>query len=662
MTAQLAPTPVFRSVDAFGFPLYLGQLATFIAGTNTPQATYKDSTQVATNTNPIILNPRGECNLWLDPTKAYKFTLSDAAGNLIWTVDNITIGNANPSYSIIPTTDNLYNLGSPTFSWANIYAKGDLFLGPTLIPLFDPTTGVIGYFPRTAAEIALSVTPVNFSYPPMYVDRYGTNTIPGTTSMVIAFNAALKVAKYASLTAAFSGVVRYGATGTYFLDSPLDCTTSPGGIPSQNGFTIRNEGNPLCNTTNPPNTASILAKHQGHVFDCTGTYGINFENVTISTDVTTYPKTGWLLARGTDGNSQIIHLKDCRFIGKASVAVLYNYGSENFLAQACVFIQAATDAGSKVVAVTSSNILAQSSTFQTIATGIKPTTVQTFRDGEYQHNGGSATSDVFYFENSSKVTIDGPFMDSVPASTSIRSLIYVDTTNGPTNTVSLRGITSESAATHLPTYGLYLGDTAAAVSYWVIDGCDLSCNTSRIFANTAVICDDFHVRAVSSDNGAGNYNFVGTLQNSCIEEFATNILIGTSKNNQLATSGNNLTVTTRNADFWNDVTTNTWTQNTSALTITGALTVSSKKLANVGPLVFFNIQLSAATSIVCAAGTNLGGLPRGATANSSMVNVQNGATNVEIGQGSVNGTNVVLPAINVGANVPVIISGWAYIA
>lgn len=90
MTATvLAPYLKQRFVDANGAALYLGTVATFQAGTSTPIVTYKDSTGVATNTNPITLNPRGECDIWLLPNVAYKFQVNDAAGNLIWTEDNV---------------------------------------------------------------------------------------------------------------------------------------------------------------------------------------------------------------------------------------------------------------------------------------------------------------------------------------------------------------------------------------------------------------------------------------------------------------------------------------------------------------------------------------------------------------------------------------------
>jgi len=55
------------------------------------------------------------------------------------------------------------------------------------------TQSLIGetLYPRTAAEIAAGVTPVNYSYAPGNVLRYGTNTTPGTTNMTTAINNAI---------------------------------------------------------------------------------------------------------------------------------------------------------------------------------------------------------------------------------------------------------------------------------------------------------------------------------------------------------------------------------------------------------------------------------------------------------------------------------------
>lgn len=167
MTAQLAPNPVFRATDGNGAPLFQGQLFTYAAGTTTPQATYVDSTQTTPNANPVILNARGECPLWLDPTKSYKFDLFDKNGNHIpgWPVDNIAGGSL--SGSIIPTVNNLFTLGNPSFSFANLY------LGPNGAAVLDTVSGNIGYYARTAAEIAASVTPIDFAWRPLDPKRYG---------------------------------------------------------------------------------------------------------------------------------------------------------------------------------------------------------------------------------------------------------------------------------------------------------------------------------------------------------------------------------------------------------------------------------------------------------------------------------------------------------
>ena len=87
-TTSLAPTPKLQFFDANGAPLVGGKLYTYAAGTTTPLASYTDSTGNTANTNPIILDSRGEANVWLSGA-IYKFALYDSTNVLIWTVDNI---------------------------------------------------------------------------------------------------------------------------------------------------------------------------------------------------------------------------------------------------------------------------------------------------------------------------------------------------------------------------------------------------------------------------------------------------------------------------------------------------------------------------------------------------------------------------------------------
>lgn len=87
----LAPYLKQRWVDGNGNALYQGTINTYAAGTLTPIATYKDSTGGTQNTNPIVLNARGECDLYLLSNVAYKFIVADVNGNLIpgGTIDNV---------------------------------------------------------------------------------------------------------------------------------------------------------------------------------------------------------------------------------------------------------------------------------------------------------------------------------------------------------------------------------------------------------------------------------------------------------------------------------------------------------------------------------------------------------------------------------------------
>jgi len=73
--------------DASGKPLSGGKVWTYVAGTLTPLASYTDATGLVANTNPVILDARGECSLWL--AGSYKIVLMDALNVTIYTQDVI---------------------------------------------------------------------------------------------------------------------------------------------------------------------------------------------------------------------------------------------------------------------------------------------------------------------------------------------------------------------------------------------------------------------------------------------------------------------------------------------------------------------------------------------------------------------------------------------
>lgn len=94
MTAVLSPLAKQQFFDNNGRPLVGGKLFTYIAGTTTKQPTFINSAGITQNANPVILNYRGEADLWVPPNVAFKYVLApssdtDPPTNPIWTVDNL---------------------------------------------------------------------------------------------------------------------------------------------------------------------------------------------------------------------------------------------------------------------------------------------------------------------------------------------------------------------------------------------------------------------------------------------------------------------------------------------------------------------------------------------------------------------------------------------
>lgn len=121
--ALLSPNPKQQFFDANGEPLVGGKVYTYEAGTSTPVATYVDSAGVTQNTNPIILDSRGMCNIWLLDTVNYKYVVKDADDVLIFTTDNIGVTLTTASFATPPV------LGSDT---PNVVYATDLYASGTV--------------------------------------------------------------------------------------------------------------------------------------------------------------------------------------------------------------------------------------------------------------------------------------------------------------------------------------------------------------------------------------------------------------------------------------------------------------------------------------------------------------------------------------------------
>lgn len=137
MTASLAPALVFRGFDNNGNPLANGLLNTYAAGTTTPQATYVDSTQVNQNANPVVLNARGECNLWLNPSLFYKFVLTDQFGNPIYSVDQVpgssgALSGSIPANGIFLPATNTLGFATNGTNWTTLGPSGSWIMNSNL--------------------------------------------------------------------------------------------------------------------------------------------------------------------------------------------------------------------------------------------------------------------------------------------------------------------------------------------------------------------------------------------------------------------------------------------------------------------------------------------------------------------------------------------------
>jgi hypothetical protein len=158
--AALTPTAKMQFFKADGTPLVGGKLYTYTAGTTTPQTTYTDSSGGTANTNPVILDSRGEANIWLGGA-TYKFKLADANDVEIWTVDNISAptSGVSPALSGNVTIDT--NSSSPalkiTQTGTGYALRVQDSVDPDLTSFVIDSTGNVGIgtvSPATALEIA----------------------------------------------------------------------------------------------------------------------------------------------------------------------------------------------------------------------------------------------------------------------------------------------------------------------------------------------------------------------------------------------------------------------------------------------------------------------------------------------------------------------------
>lgn len=86
--AALMPQGKQQYFTAGGIPLVGGKVYTYAAGTTTPLATYTTAAASTPNTNPVILDSRGEASIFFSAVN-YKIVVKDSLDSTIWTQDNL---------------------------------------------------------------------------------------------------------------------------------------------------------------------------------------------------------------------------------------------------------------------------------------------------------------------------------------------------------------------------------------------------------------------------------------------------------------------------------------------------------------------------------------------------------------------------------------------
>lgn len=492
-----------------------------------------------------------------------------------------------------------------------------------------------------AQETAAGVVPVNLGYPPFSVDRYATNSVPGTTDMSAAFNKAVHVAMISG------GEVTYGLTAPYLLAAAINCTF--GSSANQWGIRIRN----LCGTTIDPANQTLIAKHNAAaVFDCTGNDNITFQDLSLTTDAATFPQTGVLHARSNiaGSNSQMIRHFNSRILGKFSVACFYNYGSEDDDLFGCYFWNTNTNAGTSTRIYTGTNIKALSSAFAADPFG-NAFLIRTGAQSCIDHNAfgcqdyniaGSGTSDCVYLESTDSYKSYGGWAYSASASSNGRSLVYVDLSVSTCNFCVIDGLTGEHSGQEQAN-GILFSNNAQTPSHWSIRGCKLAAVTAGLAAGAAVTLDDINYFGNSCPD-AGQVAIAGQLQNSTMDfGDETVVVIGTSKQNSLRGSTGLWTITTRNKDSWLDFGPTNRTiaavVTSGGITSTGGGIVARAEIIFDGPKFTYQVLLASGSgNLAIAAGSTLtlttpGGQPL-TLADTS------GATVMDITAGTTNGAQV----------------------
>lgn len=399
-------------------------------------------------------------------------------------------------------------------AYANKYLSFDANGNPQPAALTSSgaiTTSILAPFlnlAQSAAEVSAGVVPSNLQYPVGYVDRYGTNTTPGTTDMTSAFNSAILVASKMGCS------VTWGATAPYRCNSPINATGVRGIV-----FNDQSSGN------YSNNTPSVIIGHTGHGFDIATSTELTFNNITFSNVSGTVPKTCFFSARNAGGAGCGIHrFNNCRLAFNATFSwFFYGYGSEENTFYGCETTN--NQAGSGLYSHNATNPSAYTSSFVTIASGAQSNAVHHhYAFGVFNFgNSGSQTETCFVLENAVNFTAHGGIWAVA------HGLAYVNVIgNTATLNLTFDSIRGEPLGGGLqPLNGVLVSNTAGVHQSWVFNNVTVDSPGYLLVFNTAQTPSIQNLAMRASTCTSGKVLQAYTMTNSFIETMGDSVVTGT---------------------------------------------------------------------------------------------------------------------------------------
>lgn len=159
--SSILPNGKTQFFDINGRPLVNGKVFYYEPNTETPKATYADADSTIPNTNPVVLDGRGEAAIW--GTGMYRQVLVDANGVQIW--DTIV---KDPASSFDQFAQDLANANDPA-------------LGDALVGVKQPITGAVA---RTQHDKNMDVVSVrDFGVKGDGTDEYDAMLVAWTSAL-----------------------------------------------------------------------------------------------------------------------------------------------------------------------------------------------------------------------------------------------------------------------------------------------------------------------------------------------------------------------------------------------------------------------------------------------------------------------------------------------